>query len=319
MPAWAPYAVAALVIAVMVAPPVYEQLSNDPGNLTRLWDFFRTPAPTHSLREAVGAVATALSVLPGGDQVFDDGVRAGGAAKALFIVAMALLAAGAVLAWRRRDSFAVALCAIALVGILGGVVGVTRIRGPVHPYLVFWLSSLALVAWIAIGAALGPGLAGLLRRGTRRPLVPAAGVLLALLLGAVTTLNVVAVTREPSVRTVRAYSDPQVKALVTAADRYMAARAIRKPAVFIAHPERWPDAAGLVLQLRRDERSVSVQDQWLFMFGKRHALDGDEDGSLTFATTGRAQEGVSPPPGHQRIAIVGETVLYGKDSGDVRR
>jgi hypothetical protein len=313
LPGWAPYALAAVAMAVLVAPPVYQELFSDSGNLTQLWNFFKTPAPTHPLREALGSAATALSVLPRGSQVFDDGVRADAASNAVFVGEVVLLGAGAVLAWRRNNRFAAALCAVALIGIAGAVVGVTRIRGPIYPYLVFWLSSLGIVAWLAIGAAIGPELGTLLGRVIRRPLGPLVAAALALALVAVTVVNVAAVAREPSVTSVRSYSDPRVKSLTAAADRWMSARGIRKPTVFIPHPERWPDAAGIVLQLHRAGRPVSVESPWLYMFGKRFAPDGDEDGSLIFTTTSAGPAGVVLTKAHRRIATYGDVTLYGGD------
>lgn len=310
-PAWAPYAAAVAIVGVMVAPPVYQELSNSPGNLTALWRFFRAPDPGHTLMEGVGSVAQAFSVLPRGGEAVLSSVRADAPAKALFLSAAALLASGALLAAWRRRVFAAALCALTLAGMAGAVLGITGIRGPIYNYLVFWLSSLAAIGWIAIGAAWGPELAALIRRNGPRRLAAAVAPALVAGLVVVTAVNVWSVTRLASPKTVAMYNSPEVERLSGAVRRYLAENRVEKSLVTIVHDDRWSATAGVVLQLAREDHPFSIDGQRLYTFGARHAPDGDEDGGLVF--TNRASPLKRSELGPLRpLVAAGDTMIYAR-------
>jgi hypothetical protein len=307
-PAWPPYALAVAITVVLVAPPVYQELSRDRGNLTQLWTFFRTPDSGHSLMEGVRSVATAFSVLPGGSGVFDNGVLAYGRSTGLLLTGVALLVTGAGLAIWRRRAFAAALCTIALAGLAGAVIGVTNIRGPIHPYLVFCVSGLAPVAWVGIAAAWGPELLGIVQRRTSLRIAPWIKPALVVALAGMTAVNLWAVARGPSVKTVETFDDPNVKTITAAATRYMDARRVRKFLVVIPYTDRWAEAAGVVLQLAREGRPVSVEPSWLFMFGEEFATRSKEDGVLAFTANADPPTRESLGPLRPLVTAGGTTV-----------
>ena len=57
--------------------------------------------------------------------------------------------------------------------------------------------------------------------------------------------------------------------------------------VFITQADRWPTAAGVILQFDRDDRPVAVTPDWHFMWGDRFDATGREDTALIFTNTTR--------------------------------
>lgn len=151
-----PAAVALLVMGLMWAPPVLEQLTNDPGNMTTLVDAYRQEAarqPALGAGAALKLVGAYLNVrapvlvtedISPVDRSADLGTVA--------VVAAWALAAWA--CWRRRADHRFAavlrLHLVAAVGVLTAVVAASRIVGEVFGYLILWLGVLVAVAAFAI-------------------------------------------------------------------------------------------------------------------------------------------------------------------------
>jgi hypothetical protein len=69
----------------------------------------------------------------------------------------------------------------------------------------------------------------------------------------------------------------------------------------------WPIAAAVVLDLAKHNLNVSVQEKWLFMFGRTLASNGQPDAVLTFQSSTGALDAAT---GTQSMMIWAE--------GDVR-
>jgi hypothetical protein len=221
-----------------------------------------------------------------------------------------LLIAGTAVAVRRRRSFPAALCALSLVGIVAELYAATQVRGPIHGYIVLWFSSLGIAGWTGIGAALGPEL--LRAAGARRqqPLARAAAIALPAALLIAAGANIVAVARQTPIDQVDAYSNAEVRTVVDRARAYLDAHGSRRAQVFITQPDRWPTAAGLILQFDRESRPVAVTPEWHFMFGDKFDPNGREDTALIFTNTTKGPAGVTLTREHQRIATAGDTTVY---------
>ncbi len=137
---WA--ALATLVVAVLWAPPLIEQVRNDPGNLTILREQFSDPAgPTVGLGRGVGVFLRGLDpwgLLAG--RIDLDGPVWRGAA---LVVAWG---AGALASWRRGATSLRRLHVVVGVALVAGLVSVSRIEGRVFDYLIFWLWPTAVLA-----------------------------------------------------------------------------------------------------------------------------------------------------------------------------
>jgi hypothetical protein len=148
----------AIATVVLWTPVVVEQFTDEPGNLTRLWDYFvggQNVEPTAGGRAAVGLFGSMFSVLPswlGGREVHDyltDAIRPGHAL--LLIVPVALLVIG-VLGTRaagRRDHtrFVVTIAVLSVAGLFA----LSRVTGDLLAYLFYWRIPLALLVLTAGG------------------------------------------------------------------------------------------------------------------------------------------------------------------------
>lgn len=148
--AWRWVGLAAAVGVVAWIPPVVDELTEEPGNLTVLYRYFLA-----SEGEPVGLRAGFdlwLSRLDPWTLVTGslDGPTVGN--RALGAAFLALWAAAAVVAWRRRDTVLLRLHQVAGLAALAGLVSMTRIYGALHYYLVLWAWSTLTVALVAVVA-----------------------------------------------------------------------------------------------------------------------------------------------------------------------
>jgi hypothetical protein len=158
---------AAGLAVVMWALPVLEQIRNDPGNLTVMWSAYRQEAERSTvvgLSRALRLVGAELDVL--GPTIATDGHRPAIEDPGLGTIALVLAWALAVaVVLRNRGAAmmrsALALDAVAAVGLVAAVFATARIAGKAYGYLVMWLPVLVAVvafvvlwtAWLALSRA----------------------------------------------------------------------------------------------------------------------------------------------------------------------
>jgi len=298
-------------LAVLWAPPVIEELSHRPGNLTLVWRFFTSPHPHHSLTEALRFAAAALRPW---SFAHDFGSTRASAGLALPVVAAFAAACVALaLAGRARGQrLPVALGATALVGLLGGTAGITRIVGPVSHYLIAWMTVLPVV--LATGVLILVA-APLPTAGSGHPLLRTGAGASGLARFAGVAVTLVAATLAAGVLTWRMATlpAPQVGNSQTVSHLTGIVEAGVTPAlqhhlrVDIASHDAWPDAAGLFLQLRRDGWGVTVgPEYWATIFGRQFRPHGDEAGVLE----------VWLQPDLQRSSPQGMGAVLGSAGGD---
>jgi hypothetical protein len=141
------------VLAVMWLPALLQQVDDEPGNLGELVRFFRDHGREQSYGTAWHVVADQLGVWPDWVRGATDldvigALDVGGGAT--LPVALALLVAAGVLAWRSRRPEALVLDLLAGALVVAAFVAVTRIVGEVFPYLVKWTWAVGALVWIAI-------------------------------------------------------------------------------------------------------------------------------------------------------------------------
>ena len=156
-----PLALGAGLLALLWAPPLFEQFTRVPGNLSIIIENFSHPYDDgHPFGDAFDLWIRTLDVphLVRGDIGLLGSPLRGG-------VFLALWAASAALAVRRRDRARdlVALHLVVGVALLLGLFAISRIFGPFWPYLMYWawgttaLALLALVWTLAAATAPAPG------------------------------------------------------------------------------------------------------------------------------------------------------------------
>ena len=255
---------------VLWAPPLWQEVRDDPGNLSALARFFAAASGGHSAREAAGALGSGMLVVPARRHLSDDGVVL--ADTAALVVVLAGIVVVTVVAARRRQWFAVGLGAVSLVGALAALTSLLRVQGPIYGYLVLWAGAITLggvlagVVLVADRMRSGPG------RSDRPPLwlrrIGSVAVV-------VVTLAVAASSSRQALSFDPGEGAADVRAATTAVSSLLGPSAA-DVLVCIPSLPAWPVTAGVVADLRRDGVDVRLQPSWLFMFGDHLAPTGSE-------------------------------------------
>lgn len=321
-------ALGALLVLAWV-PPLIEQVTGHPGNLTLLFRFLRHPhggfdgtgfPPTivpagQDLSQAVSGLGLEFSVFPAGRSaallgtVQDPGVFPYRGRLLLVLLYAVLAVALVVLAHRRGDRFALALGAATLVSMATGVLSFTRIAGPFFDYLISWATALPVI--LCLGwAALATGWLGSAAGGWRRRAGPALAAGAGCLLAAASLAETVALARLPSLD---AIATPQganpTLAPAAALVRSDLAASPGRALLRIADPDTWPVVAAVGNQLLRHDQPVAIAGAWLYMFGDAYRPTGAERVEYTFGDATRA----APPPPATLLGRVGEVAVYRRD------
>jgi hypothetical protein len=295
--------VTAWLLAVLWLLPIAEELTQSPGNLTRLWRFFVVePRQGQDLTAAVTLWSTALSApfrsnlsIPWGlafrppDGIWP--IVCG----VLQVPLLLLAAVMAHRAGRRYDGWLALLCAAASLVALWST---TRIFETVLDHEIFWMSVLGVVSGAVILAALGNFVGDTLVVGRSVPRVTTAGACGLSLLGCAAAgliqMNHV-LDRSPD-----SPDDRAVRVLSSGIQAYVSDAHVRRP-LFRIDTRAWTIAAGALLQLDKAGVPFAVEDNLVTMFGEALAVNGREDAELTFA--GPAAHGaLSVRPENQLVA-----------------
>ena len=301
---WWPYWVAAsMVLVVMWTPALIEELIYPDGNLSKILSFFikenevlgLIPSLFAVSEHAEGPIAVVLNSFTPflGENIFQ---------VAMVFILLLLLGLG-FWAWllesKNKQRFSAALLLLAVVGILASIAAVSRVVGEMHEHLVLWTSALGIILLTSISAAF---ISPLIERVRKIDPVVTTGLIaisLTVLISAVTTMNI---------RQGIKNADRVPTLIKTAADPLLKHMKNGKAGEFLVRPaneEVWPLAAGLVLHLHRNGLEFAVDEDWLFMFGRRFSPTGKETKEilLTDIKTFRKLSGL---PGHTAIITQGQ-------------
>ena len=150
-------AVSVGVLVLLWLPPFIEQVTNTPGNVTKIVRYFRdADEPTHSVTAALRVVSVQFTLSPewiggprpaspftGGEPVYLHGT---------FPIPLLLVAVAgaAVFFWRTRDNRQLRLLATIAVAIVAGVASVMRTLGPAFPYRLRWAQALGMIGGVVV-------------------------------------------------------------------------------------------------------------------------------------------------------------------------
>jgi hypothetical protein len=289
-------AIVGVIVGVVVwLPPVVQELTGDPRNLSEIVSYFRHPTePVIGLAMGWGIMGKELGVawLTGNDVG-----TLGAVATASVIPALILLAAVlglAVVAWRRREG-AVARLAILLVAASGvGVLAGSRITGLPGSYLLRWWWVLGMLLWCSLAWSVWTLLAATATKPARVIALVGIGALSVFSIGAA----IVAVpARVPLDRVSRVLGrlTPRVTALLQHNRTYLVTYANSSDI----------GAAGVGLYLALAEHGFHVkvlpaQAQPFSTWRVAHA--GEVNGTITLADSDDVAHGWTPPPGAREVA-----------------
>ncbi len=177
------------VLALLWLPPVLDQLRGEPGNISEMWRFFREPHDTLGFGDAYSAVALQFDHRAPwltGDVPLQFGGAVDLGATPVVPIAVLAVAAGLVIALRRRDRPAAALALVALLAAFVSVGALSRLVGDVFPWILGWTATAGLACWLAAGWCGYRALSDPTRARIARPVT----VVLALALVAVSAISV---------------------------------------------------------------------------------------------------------------------------------
>jgi hypothetical protein len=148
-----------VVLVGMWVPPLIQQFTTNPGNMTLIVRFFTGPqsAPAATVANSFRAAMAVYGVLAIGPsevmnlalgRIYPHPAVASITAVVLVAIGVAVL----VLGLRRRHRFAVMLGALSLAGGAVTVFAALRVSGPVYGYLLVWAVAAPLLAVIGVGA-----------------------------------------------------------------------------------------------------------------------------------------------------------------------
>ena len=284
------------VLVVMWLPPIVQQRHNHPGNLTLVFDYFRTHHGTYSVLVGWRSLLSVEGVVihgPAEVMRSDLGLVVLHPVTAWIAVAIAVLAAVGGMAGGivQRNRTAWGLGLLSLAGSAAVVVAATRVQGFIFGYLLVWAVVLPISGVIAPGLLRFPARwSGVGRRvaAPGRPLTATTGFRVALCVAgiAVCAWSVVRVTAIPPLT---AASDPNVGTLSALVTRSL----VPGDRVFVGDAGAGTvdtqlldteEFLGLVNLLDEAGYRPTVNHAWRVQVGPGYGSDGTEPRQITLAT-----------------------------------
>jgi hypothetical protein len=303
-----PSLVALVVGAVMWLPVVTQQLTNSPGNLRRIAEWFRTGGPRHDAAHTLttGWRVVSLEYVPPPQWVA--GLRPLTSTTAeplaiyrpLFPGLLLLVAVAAIVLWRQRPPAGRPLVVVWLVASLIGIVATARTLGPVFFYRLGWSWVLGMVGGVIAAWAGWRALTGWRPSLERRALVPASLALLAVMAVVTSVAHVHHGTPDPlqSGRTARLL--PQVEAALPDRDGVVVVESASFDGAGYAN--------GLLVGLERDGYDVRLPRGQEFA-GRNRVYAGEPVRASLVATTDIGIADGLADPNLELVAYTGDISL----------
>ena len=271
------------VFAAMWTPPIIQQFTNHPGNLTLIYRFFTSGQPGQSFQAALWSVSAVNGILAEGPGEVMSSLlgRPPSHSTLTVVVWIAVVLIGiavTAIGLRQRRRFATGLGALSLVGGVATVVAVTHVIGFVFGYLVAWEIAMPIAALIGLGLV---GWPGRLSRILPRPATSSLAMRLALG-GLAVLVGVVLAVRLSSLPALSTVSDPTVGRLYTLVTPTLR----HQQSVFVGDNGVQPlllgveQFIGLVNQLDEQGYHPKVNTAWKAQFGTSYLATGHEAASI---------------------------------------
>lgn len=283
------------VLVLMWLPPLIEQLTRSPGNLTLIYRFFTSPHVGPDVRNALWSIVSVDGMVVTGPSHVMNGLLGGppvhepGVALATTIAVLAAGVAAVLIGTVRRWWFPVALGGLSIVGFGSAVLAGMKVVGFFFGYLVVWEVAVPVVALIGIGGlwrTVPATVAGDVAAPARdEPVVEArrvhvtAGRALLLRYGIVAlavAVSVISCARISALPPLAAVSDPHVETIVRLVQPSLRPGApifVGKEGPNLANTEEF---IGVVVQLHALGYQPKVNAFWRSQFGSRLVSSGQE-------------------------------------------
>jgi hypothetical protein len=278
-----------ILFVLLWVPPLIDQVTGQPGNITKLWRFFTAGgSPRHPYHEAASVLGRLFEVLPFGQlpQLNEDNWSVIAPDRELAIAVVLLSAAGlALLGTMLRDRYSQSLGVLLVVAVPVVGLSISHVVGPIYPYLLLWVTALPLAL------AIGWSTLVLVRPPWARWARPLPGAIrrwgsVALITGLVVAIGVLIVARSIDYQRLGPVADdqycPETRNAWNLTQAALASQTRQPVLVSIPTVYRWPLAAGVSLRLMKAGWKVSVTDDYVFVFGEPQESTGDERLELIF-------------------------------------
>lgn len=282
------------LLVLLWLPPLTEQLTGQPGNLSKLFAFFVTPSPGQPWSVAARAwadtIASIVSPTFGIPVGWALDVRGGGWSIAIAVAQVAALLGAGRWAIGRGERFEAALCMLGALASVASLWSITQITTTIGDYMVFWISIVGTINWaVLVGVVLSRVAEIGISRHRRlvmqaTGLVSATAMMLLLIQGASQVKRGRDRALEPPVADAR-----HVQIVSEALERDMREHGRRRPLMVISDTV-WGEAAGVVLQLSKQGIHVVVQKELGWLYGEAMTPTGEEDSVFYIADAPRSQE-----------------------------
>ncbi|MDQ6617745.1 MAG: hypothetical protein M3083_24080 [Actinomycetota bacterium] len=308
-PVATPATLAGIAVTVLLwVPPVIDAFGGRASNLYKIAAFFTTSHSTHPIREAIKTSLASVTSVPFGVQVSATETMARSHRQLLVGAATIVLLAGvaALVSRLRHQPLGMWLVVLSLAGLGAGVVGGTRVVGPILFYLPLWQAFALITLLLALGASiLAParlpsaqpvhdgGVDPVPGSARRLGFPGAVGAVIGVAVGVTAiALSVVALRHTtPSSGPELIFLNPSYRDIAMAADTIEAKltpndRVVR---VTIGSDSLWPTVAGIILDLERHGYRTTVAgptQDWTFYFGTSRRPTGREPVDVEFFPTG---------------------------------
>lgn len=305
---------ASVVVAALAwSGPIVEQATNDPGNLTRLVDYFTaSDGDVTGVDGAISVTGRELSLLGpwlGGAETADDGTSTVRPTSGWWALpALAALAAALVVAVRRRDLRPAAFLGTVAVGIGLAVVATSRISDLPYFYIVRFWWPLAMSLWVGVGWVAARMVVGRVAAarvvsadgGAARTVPTWLTPVVVAIFGVVVVVNGVALAQEPAPL-------PGADAVAAVVDDTVAA--LDPDGTYLVVPLGWSlfgELFGMVDALDARGVTVATHPRFGIHFTDRRVLgrDGaptDFDGTIVVAASG-SPNFLRGKPGYREVA-----------------
>ena len=283
----------AVTVAALWALPLGEQLTNQPGNVVRLWRFFVAGAGGRlGTADAAAIWSNALTaplrpgfILARGSPIEPDWSTLH-VALACVLVALVAIAAG--VAIRRGARPLARLALLALAASLVTLWSASRIEGGVSDHQSFWFAIVGVLDAAAIVAVWTPSARP---RGARA----ITGMILAIIL--VVGLRQMDIARHGGIPVTD--SAPSAPNFAASIRRYLERTKSQRP-LFRLDERQWGLGVAILLQLDRAGVAFAVENDWMPMFPDRFRETGQEDAELTLAARGQRLD-LAGRPGNETV------------------
>jgi hypothetical protein len=291
-------AVTSGVLLALWIIPIVEMIKYPPGNLGQLVYYFMSSTTSHGPGESIAAVSGVTNApLVKFLGLFSPGITLSspGSLLILFFIQLVLVTAAGIILSRfgKKYQYQLHLLVFGLAGVIIAVISAMKITGPIHSYLIKWMSVIGFINWSVIGFTFFLVLTILFKPmkitsrietfSAKMPVKYKKIIVVVIVL----ILSLVLFILQKQAVDIFSQVKPDeekyryIGEISNAITDYTAKNNISSFLVKPIH-SLWPIEAGVVNQLYKSSQCFSLEDNWLFWFGYQFRQRKEEKDIIFF-------------------------------------